>query len=281
VLAKMAESSLLSHESTCFMPHAEQNQLLFQWNQTLMDYPKEESFLALFEMQVEHVPHAPAAIYGDEQLTYRELNERANQLGRHLRSLGAGPEALVGICMQRTNQLLVGLLGILKAGAAYVPLDPQYPAERLRFMLEDCRIQALVTQSGLQAILPQKVEHVVCLDTDWPVIARESAENVRSGVAAGNVAYLVYTSGSTGKPKGAAIEHHSTQGLMHWAWREFGKETLAGVLAASSICFDMSVFEIYVPLSWGGTVIMAEDVLQLRTCRRKTRSPSSARFLRP
>jgi amino acid adenylation domain-containing protein len=271
VLAAIADAPFTSHETTCFLSQAEQDQLLGQWNHTFMDYPKEESFLALFEKQVELVPHAPAAIYGEEQLTYYELNERANQLGHHLRSFGVGPETLVGICMQRTNQMVVGLLGILKSGGAYVPLDPQYPAERLKFMLEDTQIRTLVTQSDLKEVLPQHVENTVCLDTGWPMIARESTTNLRSGLTASNVAYLVYTSGSTGKPKGAAIEHHSTLGLMHWARREFGKETLAGVLAASSICFDMSVFEIYVPLSWGGAVIMAENVLQLHTLAAQNR----------
>jgi amino acid adenylation domain-containing protein len=265
VLAAMARAPFDTHESTCFLSQAEQDQLLMQWNHTFMDYQQEGSFLALFERQVELVPHAPATICGHELLSYFELNERANQLGHHLRSFGVGPEMMVGICMQRTNQMVVGLLGILKSGAAYVPLDPQYPTERLRFMLEDTKLKALVTQSDLQEILPEKIEHVVCLDADWPVISTESTINVRSGVTAADVAYLVYTSGSTGKPKGAAIEHHSTQGLMHWARREFGRETLAGVLAASSICFDMSIFEIYVPLSWGGTVIMAENVLQLHS----------------
>jgi amino acid adenylation domain-containing protein len=271
LLAAMAHAPFASHESTCFLPQAEQDQLLAQWNHTFMDYPKEESFLALFEKQVELVPDAPAAIWEAEQLTYRELNERANQLGHHLRSLGVGPETLAGICMARTNQMVIGLLGILKSGGAYVPLDPQYPAERLKFMLEDTQIRVLVTQSGLQEVLPAKVEHVVCIDTDWPVITGRSTANVQSGVTAANVAYLVYTSGSTGKPKGAAIEHHSTQGLMHWARREFGMETLTGVLAASSICFDMSVFEIYVPLSWGGAVIMAENVLRLHTLAAKNK----------
>jgi amino acid adenylation domain-containing protein len=271
VLAAIADAPFTSHEATCFLSQAEQDQLLAQWNHTFMDYPKEESFLALFEKQVELVPHAPAAIYGEEQLTYRELNERANQLGHHLRSLGVGPETLVGICMQRTNQMVVGLLGILKSGGAYVPLDPQYPTERLKFMLEDTQIRTLVTQIDLKKILPQRVENTVCLDTDWLIIARESTANIHSGLTSSNVAYLVYTSGSTGKPKGAAIEHHSTLGLMHWARREFGTETLAGVLAASSICFDMSVFEIYVPLSWGGAVIMAENVLELHTLAAKNK----------
>jgi amino acid adenylation domain-containing protein len=271
VLTAIADAPFTSHEAACFLSQAEQDQLLAQWNHTFMDYLKEESFLALFEKQVELVPHAPAAIYGEEQLTYRELNERANQLGHHLRSLGVGTETLVGICMQRTNQMVVGLLGILKSGGAYVPLDPQYPTERLKFMLQDAQIRTLVTESNLKDILPQRVENTVCLDTDWLIITRESTTNVHSGLTSGNVAYLVYTSGSTGKPKGAAIEHHSTLGLMHWARREFGTETLAGVLAASSICFDMSVFEIYVPLSWGGAVIMAENVLQLHTLAAKNK----------
>ena len=269
ILAAMAEAPYSRHESACFLPQAEQDQLLAHWNHTFMDYPRLESFLGLFEQQVELVPHAPATICGEEQLTYRQLNERANQLGHHLRSLGVGPETLVGICMQRTNQMVIGLLGILKSGGAYVPLDPQYPAERLRFMLADAKIKVLVTQSDLSQFLPEKVEHEVCLDIDWPIIAAQSAANVHSGITAANVAYLVYTSGSTGKPKGAAIEHHSTQGLMHWAVREFGREVFSGVLAASSICFDMSVFEIYVPLSWGGAVIMAENVLQLHNLAAK------------
>lgn len=264
VLEAMAESPFQSHDSICFLSQAEQDQVLARWNHTFMDYEKEESFLALFEKQAELVPHAPAAICGEGQIAYCELNDRANQLGRYLRSLGVGPETLVGICVGRTTQMLIGLLGILKSGGVYVPLDPQYPPEQLQSMLDDTQVRVLVTVSALKESLIQGAEHVICLDSDWPSIALESTANVHSGVTAANLACLVYTAGATGKPRCVGIEHRNTLGLMHWAHREFGKETLAGVLAASTIHSARAILEIYAPLCWGGTVIMAEDLFQLQ-----------------
>ncbi|MBV9385322.1 MAG: amino acid adenylation domain-containing protein, partial [Chroococcidiopsidaceae cyanobacterium CP_BM_ER_R8_30] len=195
--------------------------------------------------------------------TYRELNCQANQLAHHLQQLGVGPEVLVGICVERSLLMVVGLLAILKAGGAYVPLDPAYPQERLAFILEDAQASVLLTQKRLVTALPQRVARVVCLDADWKTIAQAGGENSVSHVRPEHMAYLIYTSGSTGKPKGVAIEHHSTVSLLKWAEQVFTLEELAGVLASTSICFDLSVFEVFVPLSWGGTVILVENALHL------------------
>jgi non-ribosomal peptide synthetase component F len=210
-------------------------------------------------------PEAVAVVCGEARLSYRELNARANQLADYLRALGVGPEVRVGICLERSLELMVGLLGILKAGGAYVPLDPSYPKERLTFMLADADVAVLVTQARLQESLPAHAAEVVCLDTDWETVAWESEANPASGVTAANLAYIIYTSGSTGRPKGVAIEHRSAVSLLEWAGELFTPAQLAGVLASTSICFDLSIFELFVPLSWGGKVILGQNVLHLPT----------------
>jgi amino acid adenylation domain-containing protein len=240
-------------------------QQLAGWNNTETDYPKDACIHELFEQQVERSPDAIALVFEDEQLTYKELNQRANQLAHHLRNLGVGPEVLVGICVERSLQMVVGLLGILKAGGAYVPLDPAYPPERLVFMLEDAAVAVLLTQARLVESLPKHQGRIVCLDTDWEIIERQSEENLISEVKFDNLAYVIYTSGSTGKPKGVAIEHRNAVALLDWARQVFNPEELAGVLASTSICFDLSVFELFVPLSRGGKVILAENALHLPT----------------
>ncbi len=217
----------------------------------------------LFEAQVEQTPNAIAVVDEKQHLSYAELNARANQLAHHLRKLGVTPETLVGICMQRSIDIAIGLLGILKAGGAYVPFDPTYPKERLSFMLEDTKTPVIVTEQGLVDTMPDHDAQVICLDSDWPKISNESDENPATKLAAENVAYLIYTSGSTGKPKGVAIEHRSAVALISWARGIFSQEELSGVLASTSICFDLSVFELFVPLSCGGKVLLADDVLQL------------------
>jgi amino acid adenylation domain-containing protein len=243
----------------------ERQQLLVEWNDTQVDYPKDVCIHQLFEAQVEQTPDAVAVVFEDEQLTYGELNSRANQVAHHLRSLGVGPDSLVGICVERSLEMVVGLFGILKAGAAYVPLDPGYPAERLAFMLKDTQVLVLLTQQQLVKKLPEHQARVVCLDTGSKAIAKESGKNPLSTVTPGHLAYVIYTSGSTGRPKGVAIEHHSTVALLDWAKKVFTTEELAGVLASTSICFDLSVFELFVTLSCGGKVILAENALHLPT----------------
>ena len=152
-------------------------------------------------------PNAVAVVFENQQLTYSELNSRANQLAHYLHSLGVGADVLVGICVERSVEMVVGLLGILKAGGAYVPLDPEYPQERLSFMLEDAQVSVLLTQQHLVEKLPEHQAQLVCLDTDWQLISQLSQDNLSHGVQADNLAYVIYTSGSTGKPKGVADCH--------------------------------------------------------------------------
>lgn len=242
---------------------AQGQQLICEWNKPQIEYRKDKCLNELFEEQVERTPDAVAVVHGEERLSYRELNLRANQLAHHLRKLGVGPEVLVAILIERSPEMVVGLLGILKAGGAYVPLDPAYPQERLSFIIRDAQAQVLVTQERLSCCLPTQTANVVCLDRDWEIIGHEGEQNVESGVGAENLAYVIYTSGSTGKPKGVAIEHHSAAALLYWSKEVFLSEQLTGVLASTSIGFDLSVFELFVPLSWGGTVILAENALQL------------------
>jgi amino acid adenylation domain-containing protein len=245
------------------LTEVERHRLLVEWNDTGFEFPQEVCIHQLFEAQAEQTPEAVAVVFGEDRLTYRELNRRANQLAHHLQKLGVGPEVPVGICIERSMELAVGLLAILKAGGAYVPLDPSYPQERLAFMLEDTKAPVLLAPQpwveGRSALPPE----LVCLDTTSEAIAREREENPVSHVTAKNLAYIIYTSGSTGRPKGVAIEHHSTVTLLEWARELFPAEQRAGVLASTSICFDLSVFELFVPLCWGGKAILAENALHL------------------
>ncbi|MEG4228700.1 amino acid adenylation domain-containing protein [Microcoleus sp. N9_B2] len=242
-----------------------ERQQLVAWNDTATDYPKDACIHQLFEEQVERSPDVIALVFEDEQLTYKELNQRANKLAHHLRNLGVTAEVMVGICVERSLEMVVGLLGILKAGGAYVPLDPAYPPERLTFMLEDAQVPVLLTQARLVESLPKYQGRIVCLDTEWEIIERQSEENPGYSLTPENLAYVIYTSGSTGRPKGVAIEHRNAVALLDWAREVFTREDLAGVLASTSICFDLSVFELFVTLSWGGKVILAENALHLPT----------------
>jgi amino acid adenylation domain-containing protein len=244
---------------------AERKQMLLEWNDGKAERPPENAVSQLFEAQVERTPDEIAIVWADQKITYRELNRRANQLARYLRSLGAGPEVRVGICTERSIEMVVGLLGILKAGGAYVPLDVAYPKDRLAFMLEDAQVSALVVQQRLVGALPEHQARIVCLDSDWETISREDEKNLPIKVTASNLAYVIYTSGSTGKPKGVAIEHRSALTFLHWAKTVFAPADLAGVLASTSICFDLSVFELFAPLSWGGKVFLVENALHLST----------------
>lgn len=216
-----------------------------------------------FETQVARTPCSTALIFEGQELTYEALDRQANQLAHYLRSIGVGAETLVGICMNRSPAMVVGVLGVLKAGGAYVPLDPAYPRDRLSFMLGDSQVAVLLTEQALVTKLPAHHAQCVYLDTHWDAISAECENNPVSEVTPNNLAYVIYTSGSTGKPKGVAIEHRSTAALLRWAGSVFDAEALAGVLASTSLCFDLSVFELFVPLSWGGTVILAEHALQL------------------
>ncbi|MCU7245972.1 MAG: amino acid adenylation domain-containing protein [Microcystis aeruginosa WS75] len=189
------------------LTEVEQQQLLFEWNNTQADYPLDKCIHQSFEEQVERTPDNIAVVFEDQQLNYRELNARANQLAHYLQNLGVGPDVLVGICVERSLEMIVGLLGILKAGGGYVPLDPAYPQERLDFMLGESQAQVLLTQSPLAARFTHHDIPVVYLDSDWQKIAEFEEENPENTTTAKNLIYTIFTSGSTGKAKGVAIEH--------------------------------------------------------------------------
>jgi len=240
---------------------AERHTLLVEWNDTQVDYPKDVCIHQLFEAQVDRTPDAIAVVFEDKQLTYRELNRRANQVAHHLRSLGVGPDTLVGICVERSLEMVVGLLGILKAGGAYVPLDPAYPQERLAFMLEDSQVPVLLTQQRLVEKLPEHQACILCLDTDWELIAQESKENPLSGVRAENLVYTIYTSGSTGTPKGVLIAHQALVNHSITAAKAYQLQPDDRILQFASISFDVAAEEMFPSWLSGSTVVIRPEQL--------------------
>ncbi|HEX7735419.1 MAG TPA: amino acid adenylation domain-containing protein, partial [Ktedonobacteraceae bacterium] len=230
-------------------------------------YPREHSLHQWFEDQVERTPDAIALISEHTHLTYDELDRRANRLAAILHQRGIGPDILVGLCLPRTPDLLIALLAILKACAAYVPLDPNYPTERLSFILNDARVTLVLTESSCLSSLPPQEAHNIpylCLDTLIQEITyRPEALPRRTGGE--NLAYVIYTSGSTGRPKGVAIAHRNISAFLAWAQATFPSHLLGGVLASTSICFDLSLFELFLPWSCGGTVILTQNALHLPT----------------
>ena len=243
----------------------ERRQILHVWNETARDHPGDETLVSLFEQQADSTPEAPALVFGRDRWTYRQLDGRANQIAQRLQREGAGVGTLVGICTNRSPEMVAGILGILKAGAAYVPLDPAYPRKRLEDMLEDADVSIVLTERSLAETLSFGQARPLRLDADAPLFSGESEARAAVAIAPRALAYVIYTSGSTGRPKGVAIEHGNAAALVHWAKGEFSPEELSGVLASTSICFDLSVFEIFVPLASGGTVILAQNALDLPT----------------
>ena len=242
---------------------AELHQQLVEWNNTHKNYPKDKCTHHLFEEQVERSPDAIAVVFEDKQLTYRELNQRANKIAHHLRTLGVGPEVLVGICVERSLEMVVGLLGILKAGGAYVPLDPEYPTERLSFMLQDAQVKVLLTQQRLFEKLPEYKAQFVYLDTDWQVISQSSEKNPITDVQATNLAYVIYTSGSTGQPKGVAMNHFSLGNLILWQLQNTAISSGAKTLQFAPISFDVSFQEMFSTWCSGGTLLLIAEELRL------------------
>jgi amino acid adenylation domain-containing protein len=241
----------------------ERRQLLVDWNRTDLPLPAIQVMHRLVEQQVDRTPDMEAVLAADARLTYRELDRRANQLARRLRACGAGPGDMVGVCLPRTSELIIALLAVLKTGAAYVPLDPNYPVDRIGFMLQDARAKVHVTHAALDGLLADTDVARVVLDHDSPAIAREDDSRLDVDVRAEHLAYVLYTSGSTGKPKGVAVEHRNAAAFITWAQSVFDRRQIAGVLAATSVCFDLSIFEIFFPLASGGRVIVAENAIAL------------------
>ena len=236
----------------------ERTQLLVNWNRTEIDFPRDKCVHELFAAQAADTPDATAVVCGKKSLTYRELNRRANQLANHLQHLGIGPENLVGVSMERSLEMVVALLGILKAGAAYLPLDPSYPAERLRFMLEDSKASLLLTRSTEKRQIAElgKVR-TICLDTDWSEISREADDTPRLEMNSENLAYVIYTSGSTGQPKGVQIPHRAVVNFLHSMRREPGLTSADTLLSVTSISFDIAALEIFLPLAVGARIVLA------------------------
>ena len=252
------------------LPEQERQTILWEWNQSKLHFSQDKCIQQLFEEQVERTPEAIAVIYQGRQLTYRELNHRANQLAHYLRNLGVAPEVLVGFCVDRSLEMIVGLLGILKAGGAYVPLDPAYPTERLSYMVEDAKISVLLTQSQLKSQLPEHQAQVVYLDSDWDKIALHSRQNPQQVNTGDNLAYVIYTSGSTGKPKGVMIPHTALSSFAQTALTEYGIQASDRLLQFASINFDVAVEEIYTCLLSGSTLVIRtnEMIADLKTfCR--------------
>jgi amino acid adenylation domain-containing protein len=249
---------------------AERHQLLVEWNDTRADYPKDSCIHELFEAQVEKTPEAVAVEFEGQQLTYRELNDRANQLAHVLRGLGVGPEKLVGLCIDRALEMVIGLLGILKAGGAYVSLDPKYPRERLAFMLEDAQVSVLLTQAKLvedrgwrmedgdprSSILDPRLQ-VVFVDRDRPLIAQQSDKNPLSQVYSTDLAYVIYTSGSTGKPKGVQVSHRSVVNCLSAIGENIALTVKDVFLALTTISFDIASLELFLPLITGAKLVLA------------------------
>jgi amino acid adenylation domain-containing protein len=237
----------------------ERHQLLVEWNNTTIDYPQDKCIHQLFEEQVERSPDAVAVVFEGEQLTYRELNARANQLAHYLQALGVGSEVLVGICVERSLEMVVGLLGILKAGGAYVSLDPAYPPERLAFMLEDSCMPVLLTKAQQLEKLPLYQTRLIYLDKDWKEIALQSEENPTSEVTPDNLVYAIYTSGSTGNPKGVLVEHRGLLNLVFWHQRTFAVSPKDRATQLAGPAFDASVWELWPYLTAGASIYIANE----------------------
>jgi amino acid adenylation domain-containing protein len=254
----------------------EERRQLAVWQEELRrEHPAGEVLHGLFEAQAARKPGAVALVWGGEALTYADLEMRSARLAQRLRGLGIGPEVPVGICLPRTPDLVVSLLAVLRAGGFYVPLDPAYPAERLAVLLEDSGCELVLTDAAVEAALPPSRARLLRLE-EVGKDGKDSRDDkdARTPVLPGNLAYLIYTSGSTGRPKAVAIEHRSAVLLAYWAREVFSAEEFAGVLASTSITFDMSVFEIFVTLAWGGTLILVENALALQALKAAGALPS-------
>ncbi|MCF2149914.1 amino acid adenylation domain-containing protein [Desmonostoc muscorum LEGE 12446] len=242
----------------------EHHKLLIDWNNTQIDYPQ-KCIHQLFEAQVKKTPDAVAVIFENQQLTYSELNTKANKLAHYLQELGVKAEVLVGICVERSSKtlpkaslnMLIGLLAILKAGGAYIPLDPSYPKERLRFILEDAQVPVLLTQTFLLEAIPQNKAKVVCFDADWQKIAQQSQENLFSELTTDSLAYVIYTSGSTGKPKGVQIPHSALSNFLYSMQERPGLTQHDTLLAVTTYSFDIAALELFLPIIVGGRLVIA------------------------
>ncbi|CAH2574051.1 Linear gramicidin synthase subunit D [Planktothrix rubescens] len=243
------------------------------WNQTDIDYPKDQTLVTLFEYQATKTPDNIAVIFKEQSLTYQQLNEKANQLANYLSDFKKQHQlpnnSLIGICVERSPDMIISLLAILKTGSAYVPIDPNYPRDRIQFILEDSQVHLLITTDLFQEKLSIKQQNNSCvvISLDQKKWQNQLINNPPRQSNPHDLAYIIYTSGSTGKPKGVAIAHYSPAVLLKWAHSVFSAEQLSGVLASTSICFDLSIFEMFVSLTQGGSIIIVKNALDTEQIR--------------
>jgi microcystin synthetase protein McyB len=237
----------------------EQEQILVAWNQTSLTVPGESSAHELFEIQAGQRPEGLAVVDGERHISYGELNRRANQLAHYLRAVGVGPEVLVGVCLHRSLEMVMGILGILKAGGVYLPLDPSTPTDRLDYMLRDCAAAVVLTTRALAERQPDPGAKQVCLDADWKGIAREGAQKPPSEPTMQNLAYVIYTSGSTGRPKGVAITHEGLANLVQWHRTQYGVEASDRATQLAGLSFDASVWELWPYLTAGASIHLVDE----------------------
>jgi amino acid adenylation domain-containing protein len=240
------------------LSEAERRQVVVEWNATAVSYPRDASVVSLFEEQVGKTPDAVAVVCGEERISYRELNERANRLGHYLKGLGVKRESLVGLCVERSVEMIVGMLGILKAGGAYVPLDPQHPKSRLEFMLKDIEAQVLLTQRRIADRVAGLAPRTICLD-DAAGWQQEPKSNPTLSASPRQLAYVIYTSGSTGEPKGVEIEHGSLVNLVSWHQRAYAVTSNDRATQLAGVGFDASVWEIWPYVTAGASLYFPDD----------------------
>jgi natural product biosynthesis luciferase-like monooxygenase protein len=243
----------------------ENKQLLEDWNRTGSEYARKKRIHDLIEEQTRRSPDAVAVIFRDRQITYRELDSRANQLARFLQDTGVRAEDKVGIFMRRSLDMMVALLAVMKAGGAYVPLDPSHPAERLKYILSDARVAVVLTQENLCSSVSGNGARVVVLDTDWAAVGTHSTAPIGLDFSSDNLAYVIYTSGTTGKPKGVMVRHRNVVNFFEGMDRKLGQSTPSVWLAVTSISFDISVLEMFWTLARGFRVILQEENYDLPT----------------
>lgn len=258
LLAAIVRNPELTIAEYLLISDEERRRLLVSWNEGRLEVPAPARLHQLFEAQAAKTPDAIAAEFHGEQMTYRQLNERANQLANYLQQQGVGPESLVGICVERSLAMLVAIYGVLKAGGGYVPLDPNYPRDRIAFMIDDANMPVIVTQESLAGELPMAAK-ILCMDRDWDLITKQSAALPLIQPAPDNVALVIYTSGSTGNPKGVMIEHRSLVNYATSAVHVYGMTAADRTLQFGSLSFDMSAEEIFITLSSGGALVLRTD----------------------
>ncbi|HET7460819.1 MAG TPA: amino acid adenylation domain-containing protein [Longimicrobium sp.] len=252
--APLSSLSLLSHE--------DEDAVLRRFNRTETSYPRGLGVHQLFEAQVDRTPNATAIVHDGARWSYAELERRANRLAHRLRALGVGPEAKVAVCMERTPELVAALFGVLKAGGAYLPIDPAYPAERIAFMVEESGAAVVLTHASLAERLPPTAARVLAVDADDGAAEPDTRPGLP--VDERNLAYVIYTSGSTGRPKGVQIEHRASVAFLHWIRELVSDDERGAVLASTSVSFDVSVAEIFGTLSWGGSIVLVRNALSLK-----------------